>query len=109
MSNSFESAVANKVERIAEQLTRQFELNKAFFMIINELLKNNAASNLIINSLIDIADGKTDPQKLAEMKEISERFLTHEISRHQQMTEVMLDAMQGNTKEVEKKLNELFR
>ncbi|MNF84904.1 hypothetical protein D3C84_672840 [compost metagenome] len=109
MSNSLESVLAYKIERIADQLSRQFEVNKAFFMIINELLKNNAASNSIINSLIDVADGKTDPQKLEEMKQISERFLTNEISRHRQMTEVMLDAMQGNTDEVEKKLNELFR
>lgn len=109
MSGNLDSFLAEAMTSIGDQLERQHGINKAFFMVINELLKNNATSNMIVRSLLTEAEGRIQSEKLDELKRISEKYLTRDVARHQAMTTVMLDAMQGNKDDLEKKLNELFR
>lgn len=109
MTSTTDRMLADALDRIDNQLSKQHGINKTFFMVINELLKNNVCSNLILKKIIEESEGKVDPSKLQEMKEISENYLSHDMPRHLKMSEAMLDAMQGSTEELEKKLNELFR
>lgn len=108
MSDTLDKTLAHLIDQIGGQFHKQNGINKAFFMVINELLQNNISSNMILGHLISQSEGKIPADAMKEIKDIS-KHLTSDVARHQRMTEAMLDAMQGNSEELEKKLNELFR
>lgn len=109
MSNTTDSILASTIDKIAEQLLKQHGINKAFFLIINELLKDNAASTVLINELIAATEGGVDSEKIESMKDLAANYLIGNVERHQQMSEAMLDAMRGDLEQLERKLNEIFR
>ncbi|MDD2136971.1 hypothetical protein [Pseudomonas kurunegalensis] len=110
MENSIDYVIAETINRLSAGAERQNALNKAFFMVITELLKSAALSENAVKALLKRceADEGLPPETRQNFRELSDHVKA-DYNRYQLLTELMLDAMQGNRDDMETKLNELFR
>lgn len=110
MQNSSDFVLAETINRLSATAERQHALNKAFFMVITEILKNTAVTESAVKALLKTfqADEDLSAELRGHFGSLNE-MISADYKRYQQMTVLMLDAMRGDTQDMENKLNELFR
>ena len=77
MENSIDYVIAETINRLSDNAERQNALNKAFFMVITELLKTTAVSENAVNALLkrSEADESLSPETRQHFGELSQ-FMT---------------------------------